>query len=736
MPPIKVPRYLQPDFDPLKIRMDTIREILISHNIRAPTGAVKKQELIDLFELHIRPQASALRKYYETVVPSEKGIIKVPRSSTTTLAFGHSASEVTSSQTSTGKTASAASKRRSMEKSQHSSNPEPSQASQSMAVGKQSERNMRPSGKAASTKSPRTHDSTKDSRRTDETTPRGKEQAHTSVNRRIGSKTNLEDKKRARAENFSDENPFQSGGESDRRRRRSKSRESASSGSSRNTSRSRSSHRSPRDQSRDRSWDQERGTHFSGSNQPFVLKKFKSTPKYPASLLEIEKKPYPSSPLLAKSQRIGIVTLSQPKVLQVPKYAPPTTNRANRERNRYNLGPLRILLFILLFLYALWYRQTRLDIGFCTPSTMHSKKADTKVLYQQALSWLYPTCIPCPTHAICQSPHSEPLCPPDYSLRPHVLSFGGVLPLRPFCGLDNLDEYQSLQVADAAEKIVHIKAGLQECKLYSQPPMSLALLARHRMPLEELKSDIESMKHSSVSKKDFDEYWDLALRKLYARTDGLVFERVSGALYVRSLNPSKPLKCRLRHAIVCWLTTFWPHILGTVSTLLAGWLATREISRRRKESLFVSSMVDRVLSRLQEQARQNEGDIFQSIADLFVFEMDLRDALLADVEPCHQERLWAKVATTVGSHPSVREGMQELQGDVYRVWEWRATGLSSSGKSHHSGSTHSSGTLNSSIDHNINSGGSKEPSARTGDQNNSREQHFAYPRLQGQGKAT
>ncbi|KAF9571662.1 inner nuclear membrane protein enriched at telomere/subtelomere region [Mortierella alpina] len=730
MPPIKVPRYLQPDFDPLKIKMDTIREILISHNIRAPTGAVKKQELIDLFEQHIRPQAPALRKYYETVVPSEEGIIKVPRSAMTTLAFGPSDSELTSSQASTAKTVPAASKRRSAERSHHSSDLTPSRSSQSSAMGKQTERNMKNSGKTAiGIKSPKTNDGSKDVRRPDETTPRGKDQDHSLVNRRSHSKTDLEEKKRARAENFSNENPFQSGGESERRRRRSKSRESASSGSSRNTSRTRNSHRKSRDQSRDRSWDQEYNAHFNGSNQPFVLKKVKSTPKCPASLLEIKKKPYPSSPLLAKSQRIGIVTLPQPKVLQVPKYAPPVGSRTSRERTRYNLGPLRILLFILLFLYSLWYRQTRLDMGFCSSSTMHSKKADTRVLYQQALSWLYPTCIPCPALATCPSPHSEPLCPPDYSLRPHALSFGGFLPLSPFCGLDNLDEYQSIQVADAAEKVVHIKAGLQECKMYSRPPLSPALLERHRMSLEELKSDIESMKHSSVSKNEFDEYWELALRKLNDRTESLVFERVGGIVYVRSLDPSKPLKCRLRHTIVGWLIRLWPLLLGLVSTLLAGWLVFYEFSRRRRQSRTVSSMVGRVLERLQEQARQNEGNVFQSIADLFVFELDLRDALLADVEPCQHEGLWAKVATAVGSHPSVREGMQELQGDVYRVWEWRAASNSSSSKS-----PHSSGTRNGSS--------STELSGRIGHPGHNREpdiDQVAYPslpRFDGQGKAT
>src|SRR5687767_6092305 len=78
-------------------------------------------------------------------------------------------------------------------------------------------------------------------------------------------------------------------------------------------------------------------------------------------------------------------------------------------------------------------------------------------------------------------------------------------------------------------------------------------------------------------------------------------------------------------------TSFFSSLLcmqiGAVSTLLVGWLALHEISRRRKEFLIVSGMVDKVLERLQEQARQNEENIFQSAADSFVFEMDLRDAL-------------------------------------------------------------------------------------------------------------
>jgi len=35
--------------------MDQIREILIEHNVKTPTGVVRKQRLVDLFNEHIKP---------------------------------------------------------------------------------------------------------------------------------------------------------------------------------------------------------------------------------------------------------------------------------------------------------------------------------------------------------------------------------------------------------------------------------------------------------------------------------------------------------------------------------------------------------------------------------------------------------------------------------------------------------------------------------------------------------
>lgn len=59
-PADEVPHYLHPDFDPWTIKMDQIRDILIQHHVKPPTGAVRKQQLVDLFNEHIKPDVPEL----------------------------------------------------------------------------------------------------------------------------------------------------------------------------------------------------------------------------------------------------------------------------------------------------------------------------------------------------------------------------------------------------------------------------------------------------------------------------------------------------------------------------------------------------------------------------------------------------------------------------------------------------------------------------------------------------
>lgn len=86
------------------------------------------------------------------------------------------------------------------------------------------------------------------------------------------------------------------------------------------------------------------------------------------------------------------------------------------------------------------------------------------------------------------------MCPPEYILRPHPLSFGNFLPLTPSCVLNKAQEYQSLQVADAAENILHKRAGREECRSSTRPLPSAELFARQRFSTSELRQEIESLK--------------------------------------------------------------------------------------------------------------------------------------------------------------------------------------------------------------------------------------------------
>ncbi|KAF9179037.1 inner nuclear membrane protein enriched at telomere/subtelomere region [Haplosporangium sp. Z 767] len=626
MPPIEVPRYLHPDFDPMKMKMDSIREVLIHHKVKAPTGVVRKQELVDLFEKHIRPQAAALRSYYENIVPSEEGIIEVPRSSTTTTTLAFTPPESRTKPV------------RQKEPQSLASSTSSSSASKYTVI-----RNDRSGFKWDSdpidTALEKTKSTRSDSRKYEttvdtvqeekprKTSRRSNDERESSLNRASRRKI-AEEKTKVRSENFSDENPFQSGGDSERRRR-SKSRDSSRAGSSRSSSRPRRTRKKSRD--RDSAL-MVRDDVFNVPSQDSFSALLK-TPRYSSKALDrndIDVGPYPTSPLQAKSRRMAVATLPQPRPTQFESNqamrAP--SSRKDRERVGANWSPMRLLILTALFVYALWYRQTRFDIGFCTPTNSSPSRKDLGTIQQHIAYWLYPTCIPCPDGAQCQTPESDPICPPNHVLRPHVFSFRNVIPLKPICVRNKAKEYQSTQIADVAESILRRRAGDEECKESRKPSASAELLARQRMTVGELKNIIESMKDSSVPAIEFEEYWTLALMELGRRSVRIAFEEGIG---------------------------------------------------RRKEAKIINDLVANVLAKLAEQAHYCHIDPIL-YPDLFVPQIHLRDALLADVHsPARRNELWEKVSAVVDMNANVRVSAQEVRGEIHRVWEWvGATGVLSS----------------------------------------------------------
>ncbi|KAK1960811.1 hypothetical protein LY78DRAFT_533400, partial [Colletotrichum sublineola] len=68
--------YLQPGFDPNSIRVEDLRRIFVTHEIKF-SWTLRKNALVDLFKEKVEPRACATLKKREETKASAKGITDV-----------------------------------------------------------------------------------------------------------------------------------------------------------------------------------------------------------------------------------------------------------------------------------------------------------------------------------------------------------------------------------------------------------------------------------------------------------------------------------------------------------------------------------------------------------------------------------------------------------------------------------------------------------------------------------
>ncbi|GAA6000908.1 uncharacterized protein JCM10292_006485 [Rhodotorula paludigena] len=69
------PPYLLPAFDPQKAKVAELRGILLENDVPFSVGTAKKPELVSLFERHVRPRAASLLADFRSVRPSDHGVL-------------------------------------------------------------------------------------------------------------------------------------------------------------------------------------------------------------------------------------------------------------------------------------------------------------------------------------------------------------------------------------------------------------------------------------------------------------------------------------------------------------------------------------------------------------------------------------------------------------------------------------------------------------------------------------
>lgn len=69
-------KYLEPGFDPSSLKVAQLRRILTENGVEFQSQA-KKNTLLGLFNEHVKPKIPKLRRRYENLLPSDKGIVTV-----------------------------------------------------------------------------------------------------------------------------------------------------------------------------------------------------------------------------------------------------------------------------------------------------------------------------------------------------------------------------------------------------------------------------------------------------------------------------------------------------------------------------------------------------------------------------------------------------------------------------------------------------------------------------------
>ncbi|KAH8905396.1 hypothetical protein BR93DRAFT_787449 [Coniochaeta sp. PMI_546] len=643
--------YLQTGFDPKSLTVPRLRSILVAHNVQYPSTA-KKPQLIDLFNEHVMPQSRKILAARARVKRMSKGIVDADSQQSATmddhdLMPPPTASRARSPRKSTRpKSESLDSETEpTLPATRESPRKRQSRSASAQAVGvSDTETSTDVDAGSRSTRKPR--------RVVTATTPPVKLEPprEESFFKRTPETEGV----------FSSDNPFQSGGSSPPAPSRTPSGRRKTTGPETTKAKTPSNRRrtdGPFDSDLYRSADQVGQRLSDGPRTPrqeVVEAGEEFTPEAQLELQQAEAE-NPQRALLARAK--------------LPSPA--------RRKSSYT-NPLLLLVTTLLSVYAAWYRQEKLAVGYCglgRPANQLVPIPDNINLPDWAIALVEPQCEPCPPHAFCYEDFSV-RCEQDFILKPHPLSLAGLVPLPPTCEPDGEKVRRVQAVADRAVEELRDRRAKYEC---GEPlteegaPVDTPVIDE-----EELRETLSQKRSKRMSKEEFDDLWTAAIGEIKSRDEVEVVQeepeaRDSGRLPPARLSSSSlarlPIGCAVRRSVKLGLARHRVGIGSLILAVLSAIYGRNRYRSHKKTAAQIPGLVDLVLERL---AAQKELAFEDGSDDAFLFLPNLRDDVLRSRHSlAERERVWAKVKAVVEQNSNVRTGQREgRNGEVGRAWEW------------------------------------------------------------------
>ena len=482
--------YLTPGFDPSSLTMARLRGILAKHSIPYPASA-KKPQLIDIFDKQLVPQSSRILATIARARRSSRGITDMPSSQESTVDAEEDDESSSMPPPPTPRRTARKSGRVSSEDT------EPARSRRTSSGRKSTTKHARPSDTETDPELDAKRPLVRKTRRS-EFTPTVK--AEEADDKPVRPPLNESP--------FSHENPFQSGsspllpGESRRR----------SAGTSGNRRKSTSRRRKTE------------GVSSSGvsriKQEDGVVVPTSKTFEVPvARLRHPEREPEfePDDGIEAGEDFTPEETLELVRGRaangDVDILPPRKKKRQQKARSVPKSAPWVVLTTLLLG-YALWFRQEKIQVGYC--GIGQSSDTLSNVHIPEWARVLQPTCEHCPQHAYCYE-GMDTRCEKDFVLKSHPLSFGGLVPLPPTCEPDGEKVRRVKAVADRAIEELRERKAKYECgTLPAEEGKTTPML---EISPNTLKQEVSKKRRKGMSSADFEDLWKGAIGEILGREE-------------------------------------------------------------------------------------------------------------------------------------------------------------------------------------------------------------------------
>lgn len=180
-----------------------------------------------------------------------------------------------------------------------------------------------------------------------------------------------------------------------------------------------------------------------------------------------------------------------------------------------------IVILTLLGAFAAWWRQEKVDIGYCGVGKPRWSLVATNV--PDWADAIEPRCEPCPQHAFCY-PNFEVKCEPDFVLKPHPLALAGLVPVPPTCEPDGEKVRRVKVVADKAIQELRERRTKWEC---GEPEKEKEaggggdgeVPSSPELTVSELKEQVNKLRRKGMSDEEFEELWRGAMGEVAGREE-------------------------------------------------------------------------------------------------------------------------------------------------------------------------------------------------------------------------